>query len=142
MADSSSGTIFTIKRIVRSYFDTESSSPHYIFTTLGFHVYELGFEESTGQYKKNALEVESLGDRVMFLGLNTSMIVMASQFPDFKGNCIYFTDDFLALLQLNKVRKGCTDMGVFNMEDKTIYPLFPERVHPPFSPPIWITPTL
>ncbi|KAJ8642306.1 hypothetical protein MRB53_019000 [Persea americana] len=138
VADPASGTIFTVKRIVRSYFDTETSSPHYIFTTLRFHVYEMGLEESTGEYKKNALEVESLGGGVMFLGLNSSMIVMASQFPDFKGNCIY---DFLAFLQLNKVRKGCTDMGVFNMEDKTIYPLFPERAQPPFSPPTWITPT-
>lgn len=62
--------------------------------TLGFDVYELGLEE-TGEYKKNPIKVESLGDRVIFLGENSSMVVMASLFLGFKGNPIYFTDDYM-----------------------------------------------
>ena len=73
--------------------------------------------------------VECLGDRVMFLGMNSSMLVKAIQFPD----------DILGPNRLPVERK---DMGVFNLEDKTIKPLLSKKIHPLFSNPIWIMPVL
>lgn len=63
------------------------------------------------------------------------MLVMARQFSGLKGNCMYFTDDRLKYTSFGNER---TDMGIFDMEDETIQPLFQDRAHPLFSPPIWI----
>lgn len=111
-----------------------------IRTTLGFKVYELGLEEN-GECEKNPVEVKSLGDRIIFLGRNSSILFMAGQIPGFKGNRIYFTDDFMEA-SFYKSPIGYLDLGVFNMEDKTIQRLFVDRGHPIWSPPIWIAPPL
>ena len=109
-----------------------------VISTCDFQVYELGVEETTGTYKKTLVEVENLGDRVIFLGLNSSMIVMASQFPKFKGNCIYFKHGWVPpIFQLSS---ASADMGIFNMEDRKFLPLFPNRAHPYFSLSTWIRP--
>ncbi|XXG65636.1 hypothetical protein AAC387_Pa05g3286 [Persea americana] len=107
--------------------------------TVGFEVYEKLLEEST---EKKTVVLESIGDMAMFLGMNSSMLIMAGQFPGLEENCIYFTDDLCGPHYLNRLPNGCTDMGIFNLEDKTIRPLFLKRFHPPFSPPTWITPLL
>ncbi|XXG72025.1 hypothetical protein AAC387_Pa07g1209 [Persea americana] len=126
VADSASESLFIVRRVAHSHYNKN-----------GFEVYELELQESTKDYKKNAVEVESLGDRVMFLGLSSSILVMAGQFSGLKGNCIYFTDD---CLKNTSFANESTDMGIFDMEDETIRPLFEDRAHPLFSPPIWITP--
>lgn len=110
-----------------------------IHMTLDFKIYEVVLAE-TGEYKRDLVEVRSLGDRIVFLGQNSSMVVVASKFP-VEGNCIYFTDDLLeAKLHEPPIGIGCIDLGVFNVEDRTIQPLLPDRYHPTFSPPVWITP--
>ncbi|KAJ8626046.1 hypothetical protein MRB53_019353 [Persea americana] len=108
--------------------------------TLGFKVYELALEEN-GEWKKDPVEVKSLGDRIIFLGQNSSILFMAGQISGFKGNRIYFTDDFMEAC-FYKSPIGYLDLGVFNMEDKTIQRLFADRGHPILSPPIWIAPPL
>jgi hypothetical protein len=42
---------------------------------------------------KKFVEVSSLGDNVLFLGLNQSLCLCAKEYPELKGNHIYFTDD-------------------------------------------------
>lgn len=133
MADSASESLFILKRNIpwQGKVLRDQNDCHW---TIGFKVYELGVEK-TGEYKKNLVEVESLGERVIFLGQNASVLVMASQFPGFKGNRIYFTNLFESPVR-------CLDLGIFDMEDKTIKPLFPNGVHPTFSFAIWIAPPL
>lgn len=102
--------------------------------TSGFKVYELRSEEAgiswrwkayelkskeARKYKKNPVEVESLSYGLIFLGHNSSMLVMESQFPGFKGNYIYFTGDFTEA-SCFKSPLGSIELGVFKMEDKTI----------------------
>ena len=82
----------------------------------------LRLEESTGKYKNNPVRVKSFGDRVKFLGMNSSI---GGQFPGLKGNCIYFTDDYFSQIIFDSLPIGRADNGVFNMEDRTISPLFP-----------------
>ncbi|KAJ8626413.1 hypothetical protein MRB53_019720 [Persea americana] len=141
VADSTSDRLFiclrnslSIQEVERDPYDYDSRR------TLGFKVYEVGLEEN-GEYTKKPMEVERLGDRVIFLGQNSSMLVMASQFPGVKGNRIYFTDDFMEA-SFFKSPLGCVDLGIFDMEDNTVQPLFSKRFHPTFSPPIWIAPPL
>ncbi|XXG65635.1 hypothetical protein AAC387_Pa05g3286 [Persea americana] len=138
VADSASNRLLTVKRTFYSRYDI-NTTPHYLSKTVGFEVYEKLLEEST---EKKTVVLESIGDMAMFLGMNSSMLIMAGQFPGLEENCIYFTDDLCGPHYLNRLPNGCTDMGIFNLEDKTIRPLFLKRFHPPFSPPTWITPLL
>ena len=56
--------------------------------TTDAYVYELDFDKQTW------VENETLGDDVaLFMGDNTSISVLASDFPGCKPNCIYFTHD-------------------------------------------------
>lgn len=139
VADSIGESLFIVVRISRAV-KRILDKPNDIRRTLSFKIYETVLEE-TGQYTKKPVEVESLGDRVFFLGQNSSMLVIASEYPGLKGNCIYFTDDYLEAHLYESPRGiGCVDLGVFNMEDRTIKPLFRDRLHPTFSPPVWIAP--
>ncbi|XP_077214666.1 F-box protein SKIP23-like [Tasmannia lanceolata] len=76
------------------------------------------------QNTRKWIEVESLGDQVLFLGLNCSLSLPARDFPQCKGNCIYFTDDYLG-------KKRSIDNGIYNLEDKSIKPYYPNS-------PTWI----
>ncbi|RWR71879.1 F-box protein SKIP23-like protein [Cinnamomum micranthum f. kanehirae] len=105
--------------------------------TIHFHIYKfpLGEKGPLDQEKEvvnKLIKVESLGDRVIFLGYNSPITVMASEFPGLKGNCIYFTDDSGA-----SYANGPGDCGVFNVEDGTVEQLFAHGYHPAFAPPIW-----
>lgn len=141
VADDSAVSEIRFFVVVRSAHEhSVQCDPYQILRTLGFRVYEFVLE-GNGEYKKNLVEVESLGDRAIFLGPNSSMLVTASQFSGLIGNCIYFTDDVLETYEHN-LPTGCIDMGVFNMEDKCVHPLLPHRPHPAFSPPIWIKPQI
>ena len=59
----------------------------YPYMTKFFHVYKMNLEEEKWE------RVESLGDKVLFLGGNQSISVSAIEFPGYEGNSIYFTDD-------------------------------------------------
>lgn len=116
--------LFVVFREVK--YNYESSK----FITRGFHIYEV-----VPSLNKVRGEVKSSGDRIMFLGCNSSLIVMARGFPSFKGNCIYFanTNDFSDVHQIY-------DSGVFNCEDGTIEPPLVDWCHHPTTlwPPLWI----
>lgn len=83
--------------------------------------------------------IMSLGDRVLFLGENSSLAILATDYPGCKGNRIYFADDYSeANYDGNLGISGDHDVGFYNLEDGSIEPL-------PFYPrishwPIWITP--
>ncbi|KAJ8629400.1 hypothetical protein MRB53_022723 [Persea americana] len=102
--------------------------------TRHFEVFYFSLEEWTRDKTfKKLTKVESLGNRV---GHSSSKIVIASQFPGLKGNCIYFTDNLMQGYYQSS--DGCCGSGVFNLEDGTIEELFTDRFHPMMSPPIWI----
>ncbi|KAJ8626113.1 hypothetical protein MRB53_019420 [Persea americana] len=105
--------------------------PH---TTVGFEVHEVVSEH--GKPSKSPKKVQSLGDLVLFVGYNSPMIFTARRFLELKGNRIYFTDNYYQRYLTEPY--GCRDLGIFNMEDGTVEPLFPNRFHPPLSPPLWI----
>ncbi|XP_028058732.1 F-box protein At4g35733-like [Camellia sinensis] len=60
----------------------------YLYMTKLFHVYKLDLK------KENWEKVESLGDRILFLGRNQSTSLSALDFSEYKKNSIYFTDDY------------------------------------------------
>ncbi|KAA8522384.1 hypothetical protein F0562_013255 [Nyssa sinensis] len=110
----------------------------YTHGTTRLRVFELNWEE-----------VQSLGNRALFLGFNSSFSVEASN--EIKANCIYFTDDcFEAYYSASFADEGAPnyhpegggkDMGIFNLSDGSIEPHFRGRSFDPLSPPMWVTPS-
>ncbi|PIA56627.1 hypothetical protein AQUCO_00700763v1 [Aquilegia coerulea] len=106
------------------------------YQTEKFDVYKLDFTNRKWE------QVNSLGEYCLFLGFNTSVSVPAVNYSEsLKKNCIYFTDDFTIGYRGLDIPGG-SDMGVFDMEDKSIQPHYKGESTCYYSPPLWLIPTL
>ncbi|XP_057987598.1 F-box protein SKIP23-like [Hevea brasiliensis] len=125
--------------------------PDYDYKTERFEVYKL---EASSWTKK-----ESLEDKMLFLGCNSSLSISSQDFSNCKGNCIYFTDDHIRLCK-DYVWEG-HDFGVFDFEEGRVrslglpsYPikqpcftnifyfehsLYRDRSLFILPPPVWVT---
>ncbi|CAO2206781.1 unnamed protein product [Urochloa humidicola] len=84
-----------------------------------------------------------LQGHAVFLGFNSSMLLSTKDFPRFKPNCAYFTDDNWEQICINMY--GCRDIGIWNFETEALESLADLHSVPPWlnwPPPIWITPYL
>lgn len=83
VGDSTSGRLYLVERI-GELINWDSG-----YRTKGFNVYEI--KKGAKKIKETLMVVQSLDDGVIFLGLNSSLLVMASQFTEnIRRNCIYF----------------------------------------------------
>lgn len=83
VGDSTSGRLYLVERI-GELINWDSG-----YRTKGFNVYEI--KKGAKKIKETLMVVQSLDDGVIFLGLNSSLLVMASQFTgNIRRNCIYF----------------------------------------------------
>ncbi|XP_042510914.1 putative F-box protein At3g25750 isoform X2 [Macadamia integrifolia] len=84
------------------------------------------------------IRVEELGDQILFIGTSTGFSVSALDYPQLRGNCIYFTYEYSrhseSIIYGYRPRH---DFGVFHLEDNTI-DFCKSRFS--LSPPIWFTP--
>ncbi|CAN6200687.1 unnamed protein product [Urochloa humidicola] len=105
--------------------------PYRQYTTV-FKVYRVDLTA------KKLVEISSLGDNVLFLGLNQSLCLCAKEYPQLKGNHIYFTDDneYMVFGSKNKCRK----MGVFNLDNKISEKIISPRIWSNWPAPVWIVP--
>ncbi|KAF7151816.1 hypothetical protein RHSIM_Rhsim02G0229700 [Rhododendron simsii] len=84
-------------------------------------------------------ELQSLGDNALFVGDNASISVQAAKFQGIRPNCIYFTDDCWPSYPRFK-RGGGKDMGIYNMEDRSVAPCYKGGSFSRFCPPLWVRP--
>jgi len=119
--------------LVSRSLDAEANIVAYceVYETIGFDVYRFR-EVGDGRAYWDKLTV--LGDRILFIGENSSLALSASDFPGSKGNCIYFTDD----------HSKSNDVGIFDLASNCIEPLpcYPSDSTWPlyWASPIWLTP--
>ncbi|KAL6181056.1 hypothetical protein ACLB2K_047714 [Fragaria x ananassa] len=92
-----------------------------------FRVFEVPFDN--GDWLDS--EVTNLGNRTLFLGSCSSFSVEASTYSGCKTNCIYF----------NQPLYGCSNFGVFTMEDRKINKNVAEYSGS-LIPQFWIQPSL
>ncbi|OVA16000.1 Protein of unknown function DUF295 [Macleaya cordata] len=95
-------------------------------------------------------EVKDLGDRVLFLGPNSSMSLLVHEFSGCQRNCIYFADDNYDSHYLvdedydsdDSDEIGAHDLGIFNLYDGSIEPSLYLRRNNwlIWPPPTWVTP--
>ncbi|KAL7244724.1 hypothetical protein ACSBR2_000149 [Camellia fascicularis] len=125
---SSSEELLLVTRYLDEFNDDQ---PDIMFRTMQFRVYTLDLSGPKWD------RVTSLGDRMLFLGENSSLALSAPDFPGCKGNCIYYTDDY-AESNYDGI-SGDHDLGVYNLEDGSIesLPCYPRNSN---SAPIWVTP--
>ncbi|CAL8995477.1 unnamed protein product [Prunus brigantina] len=109
------------------------------YRTTGFVVFRMNWVGERWE------KVENLGERMVFIGENSSFSLSASDFPGSVGNCIYFTDDYSESNYESGL--GGYDSGIFRIWDGTIQELPPYprnsnyEVHwPPGSLPLWVIP--
>lgn len=122
-------SMFVINR--RLNFTDMEDYDHVPLEAIHFNIYDTHLGEGApNEELKEFTKVESLGDRVLFLGYNSPLIVTASKIPGLKGNRIYFTD--------NGEEGSSCSLGVFNVEDGTVEEPFAGRFQPTSMPPIWV----
>lgn len=106
--------------------------------TKKFKVFELNCNKSEWVEKK------ALGDIALFVGDNSSVSVLASNFRQCEPNCIYFNQDN------NRIK---SEIGPYGPHDFGVYNVQSEKISKPYTthamtllkmtkqPPIWVTPT-
>uniref|UniRef100_A0A5B7B3J0 KIB1-4 beta-propeller domain-containing protein n=1 Tax=Davidia involucrata TaxID=16924 RepID=A0A5B7B3J0_DAVIN len=95
------------------------------------------------------IELKSLGDDVLFLGDNSSLSVLASEFPGCRRGSIYFSFGFmpdLLIMEQPYKSSGPCDMALLTLENRCFKPLnirLDSILHDAMlnRPPIWIVPT-
>lgn len=127
-----------VSRILDLEYDVEPDQSEIVYKTMRFRVVRLNRSESRWE------KVTSLGDRALFVGENSSLCMIASDFPGCKANCIYFTDDY-SEANYDGVW-GDYDLGIFNLGNGKIESLsaYPRNSRSGsvlrWPPPVWVTP--
>ncbi|KAL4600916.1 hypothetical protein ACB092_11G234300 [Castanea dentata] len=120
-----------------SYLLEEELIDDYPIVTIGFTIVKLECSTEVGsedEYKW--VNIDGLGDQVLFVGGNSSVCLSASRLNGWKANSIYFTDDNREFHHLT-LNGGGYDMGVFSLEDGSIKQHYQGKSLSYFSPPIW-----
>lgn len=89
------------------------------------------------------VQMTSLGDFTLFLGFNSTLCLSTKDFPMFKPDFAYLTDDCYEEICINK--HNWREVGIWNFKNETLERLGDVMsVHPwlNWPPPIWITPSL
>ncbi|KAF5442736.1 hypothetical protein F2P56_035361 [Juglans regia] len=135
---SSSTGLMLVRRDMK-YDDVDEYDEHgdQIITleTVGFEIFKLDTIAQTW------CEVKSLGDDVLFLGLNSTISFSSLDFPSYKRNCIYFTDT-----QLNFQIKGTgrdLDVGAFSLDEEKFehFRAYVGDSKSVWPSPIWVVPS-
>lgn len=82
------------------------------------------------------IEIENLGDRILFLGEKSAFSAAASEFSGCQGNCIYYSNSFFFLN--GQEDEAFTGIGIFNLENGNTETL---SSSPDYSRVIWPPPT-
>ncbi|KAF6176285.1 hypothetical protein GIB67_023576 [Kingdonia uniflora] len=119
---------------VKRHLNLLNSKPDLVYVTVGFLIYKLSSNFSEW------IQIGSLGDRLLFLGRNSSFSLSASNFQGCEGNCVYFTDDYSEPYE-GGVR-GNNDFGLFHVGDNSIepFPCYTEISQFIWPSPIFLTP--
>ncbi|CAN6381555.1 unnamed protein product [Urochloa humidicola] len=86
---------------------------------------------------KELVEINRLHDHVLFLGNSQSYCLSAEEYPSFKGNHVYLTDDERYMSKRNR-----RDIGIFNLASNSVQEIVPPRSWCSWPAPIWIVPNL
>ncbi|KAK8673679.1 hypothetical protein V6N13_111997 [Hibiscus sabdariffa] len=136
IVESCDGEILIVQRFYTTSDAGDESLHHW---TVNFKVFKV---ERHATDEARLVEINNIGDEVLFLGDNSSISVVTSRFPGCRSNCIYFTDDIILFVH-PYLPSGPIDMGIFSLETGCFdryYDHHPSHLDMP--PPFFILPTL
>ncbi|KAL3647082.1 hypothetical protein CASFOL_008050 [Castilleja foliolosa] len=117
----------------------------YPYKTVSFDVHKVDWELDGGGGRLSHLDGGSLDGLAMFVGLNHSFAVVATEHNGLKPNSIYFTDDKRIVPRgiIDDYEKyGGHDIGIFDYKNKTIsqcyYPCDIQSIKKIMPEPIWL----
>lgn len=105
--------------------------------TNSFRLFKLG---DVANGFPSLIEVEDLGGDALFLGLNLSSSISCGDFPECRGNCIYFTDDNEVTIDQEGTQGVDFDMGIYDLKDGNIESIPGCEGRNFWPPPIWVMP--
>lgn len=107
-----SGELHLVVRYLHFVSDKlEPRNGHYVTSYLS--VYKFDFQ------KTSWTEVVDLGDHALFVGNFSSFAISTNDYPDFRSNAIYHTDDMT-----ENVKTEFCDMGVYDLTKKISEPFY------------------
>ncbi|KAL3647783.1 hypothetical protein CASFOL_008751 [Castilleja foliolosa] len=127
--------------------DKDLDDDRYPYKTVSFDVLKVDWELDGEGGRLSYLDGGSLDGLAMFVGLNHSFAVMATEDNGLKPNSIYFTDDKELTPPIWDVvcEYGGHDIGIFDYENKTTsscyYPCDIQSFKRIKPEPIWFTPS-
>ncbi|XP_059665598.1 uncharacterized protein LOC132311617 [Cornus florida] len=112
----SSGDLLLVFRIFNTEFvpggkEKDPIDPPKFHRTLRFVVHKLNFKLNKWEH------VKCLDDRSLFVGYNHSFSLSTRDYPELRGNSIYFTENYEELLLMCNTGH---DNGVFHLDDNSI----------------------
>lgn len=111
-----------------------------LWKTYSFKIFKL---DDVASRAPSLIEVTDLGGDALFLGLNSSSSISCSDFPECRGNCIYFTDDSDEI-NGEEGNQVDFDMGIYDLNDGNIETLSVRGYKCEgknfWPPPIWVMP--
>lgn len=134
LVESTKGDLLLVQRILQT--ETSFMVSKFIFSDKDKY-------SSTAQL----VEVKSIGDDAIFLGQSHSVSVLASNIPGCQPNSIYYVKADVKRVEY-AIRFDCqkSEMGIFNLEDRTVTPLLdPDSMNAwnwnNINMPLWILPS-
>ncbi|CAL4992408.1 unnamed protein product [Urochloa decumbens] len=87
---------------------------------------------------RKVMEINTLGENVLFIGRNQSLCLCAQEYPELKPNHAYFTDDdYLDVTQFKNCRR---DIGEFDLENKRNKEIVSPQLWSNSPTPVWLVP--
>ncbi|KAL3813133.1 hypothetical protein ACJIZ3_014401 [Penstemon smallii] len=135
----SSGVLLLVIRLSRGeYFGDKEDIDRPFNHTTDFYVFNLEeWHDESGSYiypYRITTQVDSLGDKSLFIGYNASISLPSSNCV--KANCIYFSDDNVESYMMHSYGGG-NDTGIFAMESHSITLHYASKFMSHLTPPIW-----
>ncbi|KAF8673531.1 hypothetical protein HU200_048614 [Digitaria exilis] len=88
--------------------------------------------------EKNLVEVDTLYENVLFIGLNQSLCLCAKEYPQLLPNHVYLTDDDYLDVSYYKDRRR--DIGEFDLESNSIKEIVSPQLWSNSPTPVWLVP--
>ncbi|KAI4336727.1 hypothetical protein L6164_015218 [Bauhinia variegata] len=128
--------LLLVIRYLEPQYDDMVGDSNLVYRTVGFSVFKMNWN------MPEWLKIETLGDRMLFIGENSSLSLSASDFSGCSGDCIYYTDDYSESNYDGAFEKH--DLGIYRLWDQIIdsLPCYPRNTYTRLGgpSPVWVSP--
>ncbi|VAH73958.1 unnamed protein product [Triticum turgidum subsp. durum] len=115
------------------HYDPRADNATHVHYTDGIKIFKVEI------VAEKVMEINSLMDHVLLVGLNQSLCLSAEEYPQLKANTVYVADDHE---YLNYYKNNRRDIAAFDLTHNSSEELDSPQLWSNWPTPIWITPSL